>query len=57
MSALLIIAVLMTVALFAATLKVLIDVNALVIFLRKSKALRSLPNPLDRQYQLIKGLY
>lgn len=57
MSALLTIAVLMTVGLLVATLKVLIDVSALLALLRKSKELYSRPNPLERHYQLIKGLY
>lgn len=57
MSALLTIAVILTVGLFVATLKVLIDVNALLIRLRKSKELYNMNDPLRRHYQLIRGLY
>jgi hypothetical protein len=38
-------------------IKLLIDVNALATKLSKEKAVVSVPNELEKEYQFIKGLY
>jgi hypothetical protein len=39
------------------TIKSLIDVNALLIQIKKDSVLNKTPNNLEKKYQFIKGLY
>lgn len=41
----------------AICIKLCVDVIGLLLFVRKDKELISQPNPLEKNYQFIKGLY